>query len=232
MLRRVPEPAPAAPIDADTVIALRAGHLDPGAARVARAGLARDGDARHFFASLEAEPDERQMRRAISAALDGPATLPRPSRWPWALGGAALAVAIVVWLTMAPPPDALPTFVLETDPPRSDGLISISSGRLAVHARSSFPPEVAMQGLLFIERHDGLHLSPLPLASQPDGSFVADAPVHRWFPAYGRYTIHVAVVPPGQRLAIRGDRLIDQQVGQAGVRWLSQPVLYQATLPR
>lgn len=231
MLQRVPEREPTQPVAANAVMTLRAGHMTPDEAARMHAALAHDSDARHLFASLDAEPDERQLRKAITAALAGPAALPRSARWPWAFGGGGLALIIVIWLGLRAPTAEMPQFVLDTQPSIREGIVRVARGTLTVHARGAPPAATPIRAALFVGQDDGLHLSPIPLEVQPDGSFRASAPVHRWFPGYGRYEVHIAVMPAAHRMAIRGDRLVDRQVGQAGVRWVSQPVLYRPTLP-
>ena len=233
MLRRVPEAAPAAPVSPSEVMTARGAqftHVPGAVTNDIQRRLATDRDARRLFAHFDARPDERQMRRAIELGLAGPRSLPRARRWPWALGGGILALALVFGVMLVPNP-ALPDFAVELTPAPEDGLVRVFNGQLTLRLRPMTKPSQPLQAQVFIGHGDGLYRSGLSTRIDADGVVHVDAPIDQWFQRYGRYSVHVALMPKGRVLAVQNGRLVDRHLGQAGVRWLSQAVLYQPESP-
>lgn len=230
LLRRVPEAAPDRPVSTREIAAVRAVRVPDAVTRAIHRRLAADRNARRLFAHFDARPDERQMRRAIEIGLTGPRSLPHARRWPWAFGGALLALASVFGVMLVPNP-ALPNFAIEFAPAAQDGLVRVFNGQLTLRLRPVTIPTHPLQAQVFIGHDDGLHRSGLTAQVGADGIVVIDAPIDHWFQRYGRYSVHVALMPEGRVLTVQNGRLIDRHLGQAGVRWMSQAVLYQPEAP-
>lgn len=231
LLKRVPEPETEAPVACREIILLRAGRAPPAVAHDIEARLALDPDGRRFFEHFDAEPDERQMRRAIEVALVGPSALPRSPRWPWALGGGGLALLIVLLLLLMPQSGAMPDYDVTLHPPAEAGLVRIRTGNLTIRATPQAAPSQPIQAQAFVGHSDGLYVSSVPAQVAADGSVTLDAPVETWFPQAGRYAVHVAIMPKNRTLAVVDGRLVDRHLGQAGVRWLSWPVAWRIDQP-
>lgn len=230
MLRRVPEADPRAPVSAREVVAARAIRMPDAITHDVQRRLADDRSARRLFAHFDARPDERQMRRAIEVGLAGPRSLPRARRWPWAFGGAALAL-LMVFGVMLMPSKTVPAFSVELTPAPEDGLVRVVNGHLKVQLRPLSAPTGPLQAQVFIGHADGLYRSRLTAQVSAAGVVQIEAPIDQWFQRYGRYSVHVALMPEGRQLVLQNGRLVDRHLGQAGVRWLSQAVLYQPEAP-
>ena len=132
---------------------------------------------------------------------------------------------------MLVPNHGLPAFSVEMSPPPHDGLVRIVNGQLSLRLHPKTTADGPLQAQVFIGHDDGLYRSTLRARIAPDNVVSIEAPIDQWFRRYGRYTVHVAVMPVGRTLLIQNGRLMDRHLGQAGVRWLSQAVLYQPEAP-